>query len=185
MTELTHWGIKGQHWGVRRFRTEDGTYTPAGRERYLKSKQEYKSNKTAQNKLQMKRDKDLYKRAKKADQGRKLYEKGKTITSNEDKIAARKRAQKAVAAVSGLAMATAVYYEQSGGRKNVRIKNRNLSLSEAVGIAAIGATVLSGLGTGAANKHNSSQNEKMRAYWHRSKDVKDLNKNAKNPAYGG
>ncbi len=32
MTELTHWGIKGQRWGVRRYRNEDGTYTPAGRE---------------------------------------------------------------------------------------------------------------------------------------------------------
>lgn len=31
---LAHYGIKGQKWGVRRFQNEDGTYTPAGRERY-------------------------------------------------------------------------------------------------------------------------------------------------------
>lgn len=31
---LEHFGIKGQHWGVRRFQEEDGTLTPAGRERY-------------------------------------------------------------------------------------------------------------------------------------------------------
>ena len=31
---LAHHGIKGQKWGVRRFRNEDGTLTPAGKERY-------------------------------------------------------------------------------------------------------------------------------------------------------
>ena len=31
---LAHYGIKGQRWGVRRFQNNDGTYTPAGRERY-------------------------------------------------------------------------------------------------------------------------------------------------------
>ena len=34
---LTHYGIKGQRWGQRRFQEEDGTYTAAGRERYRKS----------------------------------------------------------------------------------------------------------------------------------------------------
>lgn len=32
--ELYHYGIKGQKWGVRRYQNEDGTLTPAGRERY-------------------------------------------------------------------------------------------------------------------------------------------------------
>lgn len=32
--ELMHYGIKGQKWGVRRFQEEDGSLTPAGRERY-------------------------------------------------------------------------------------------------------------------------------------------------------
>lgn len=31
---LTHWGIKGQRWGVRRYRNEDGTLTEAGKKRY-------------------------------------------------------------------------------------------------------------------------------------------------------
>lgn len=34
---LMHFGIKGQKWGVRRFQNEDGSLTPEGRERYLKS----------------------------------------------------------------------------------------------------------------------------------------------------
>ena len=32
--ELSHHGIKGQKWGVRRFQNPDGTLTPDGRERY-------------------------------------------------------------------------------------------------------------------------------------------------------
>ena len=33
-SELYHHGIKGQKWGVRRFQNEDGSLTPAGKERY-------------------------------------------------------------------------------------------------------------------------------------------------------
>ena len=33
-TYLYHHGIKGQHWGIRRFQNQDGSLTPAGRERY-------------------------------------------------------------------------------------------------------------------------------------------------------
>ena len=32
--ELYHHGIKGQHWGVRRFQNEDGSLTSAGKKRY-------------------------------------------------------------------------------------------------------------------------------------------------------
>lgn len=34
MDFLMHYGIPGQRWGVRRFQNEDGTLTPAGKERY-------------------------------------------------------------------------------------------------------------------------------------------------------
>lgn len=34
--ELTHWGIKGMKWGLRRYQNPDGTLTPAGRKRYNK-----------------------------------------------------------------------------------------------------------------------------------------------------
>lgn len=36
MTELTHWGIKGMKWGVRRYENPDGTLTEAGKKRYSK-----------------------------------------------------------------------------------------------------------------------------------------------------
>lgn len=31
--ELTHWGIKGQRWGIRRYQNKDGSLTPAGKKR--------------------------------------------------------------------------------------------------------------------------------------------------------
>lgn len=35
---LKHYGLKGMHWGVRRFQYDDGSLTSAGRARYLKDK---------------------------------------------------------------------------------------------------------------------------------------------------
>lgn len=34
-SELYHHGIKGQHWGIRRYQNEDGSLTSAGEKRYL------------------------------------------------------------------------------------------------------------------------------------------------------
>lgn len=33
-SQLAHHGIKGMHWGIRRFQNEDGSYTSAGKKRY-------------------------------------------------------------------------------------------------------------------------------------------------------
>lgn len=49
---LSHHGIEGQKWGVRRFQNEDGTLTPEGRERYTHA--------NAYTLSQYKRDKDVY-----------------------------------------------------------------------------------------------------------------------------
>lgn len=38
--ELTHWGIKGMRWGVRRYQNADGSLTPAGKKR----RQQYDSS---------------------------------------------------------------------------------------------------------------------------------------------
>ena len=35
--ELTHYGVKGMKWGVRRYRNKDGSLTPAGKARRAKS----------------------------------------------------------------------------------------------------------------------------------------------------
>lgn len=37
-SELYHFGIKGQKWGIRRYQNEDGTYTELGKERYSDSR---------------------------------------------------------------------------------------------------------------------------------------------------
>ena len=39
--ELWHHGIKDQRWGIRRFQNEDGSLTPAGKERYRKYSNRY------------------------------------------------------------------------------------------------------------------------------------------------
>ena len=57
--ELTHHGIKGQKWGIRRFQNKDGSLTPAGRKRYdddgpstpKKSKQEGQTDPKRRDKL--------------------------------------------------------------------------------------------------------------------------------------
>lgn len=36
--DLAHFGIKGMHWGIRRFQQSDGTLTSAGKERYSKDR---------------------------------------------------------------------------------------------------------------------------------------------------
>lgn len=39
-TELYHWGVKGQKWGVRRYQNKDGTLTDAGKKRYERDQRE-------------------------------------------------------------------------------------------------------------------------------------------------
>lgn len=43
--ELYHYGVKGMHWGVRRYQNYDGTYNSAGKKRYFgEGKKDTKSN---------------------------------------------------------------------------------------------------------------------------------------------
>lgn len=58
--EMYHHGIKGMHWGIRRFQNEDGTLTAAGRRRYEKelNKMDKKASLHAADSLAYKRHAD-------------------------------------------------------------------------------------------------------------------------------
>lgn len=49
-SELTHHGIKGQRWGVRRFQNQDGSLTAAGQKRYDSGSNGGNQSATKQNK---------------------------------------------------------------------------------------------------------------------------------------
>lgn len=49
---LAHHGIKGQRWGIRRFRNEDGTLTSAGKKRYSSDSTKNRNQQEIDNKNQ-------------------------------------------------------------------------------------------------------------------------------------
>lgn len=60
--ELTHHGIKGMKWGVRRYQKKDGSLTPAGKKRYNEEESQYreKLSKALKNKNIRNSDKKLF-----------------------------------------------------------------------------------------------------------------------------
>lgn len=116
-TYICHHGVKGMHWGVRRYQNYDGRYTQAGLARYKESVSDYNKNKQkykdmkkeggySSHELKVQKGKikafkkqadrryDLLKSDKLADKGRVRYEEGERIlernshTKNISKAAA-------------------------------------------------------------------------------------------------
>ena len=171
--ELYHHGIKGMKWGVRRYQNYDGSYTKKGLARYNKAMSDYESAKKSANetktayksgsatkqqykdskvnvkaaKRELNKSYDNLKTDKLADEGKKLYKQGKTISGNSQK---KMVAQTAIVAGSGIAQY--IIKSTTGNEK----------------IANIAATTIA-LGGTAANAiiagKTASDNKKLRAYY--------------------
>ena len=116
--ELTHHGIKGQKWGVRRFQNKDGSLTPAGRKRYDEPNQGTNStNKKTQNT----KSKSLHRL--------KLEEKyrneGLSKEEAEQKAIKRIKAEAYIAAAAGVTVASCLAYAKYKGYTTDKIIKEN------------------------------------------------------------
>lgn len=170
---LMHYGVKGMKWGVRRYRNYEGSYTKRGVERYDKaeaaynaakqkqksvkasvkagsaSKQDYQNAKSQTKAAKRKLDTAYgnLKSDKMADQGKKLYASGKTITGNT---------RTNVIAQTGVVVGSRVVNRMIASKYG----NQQLANLSASAIAAGGTAVNVLL---ALKTH--SDNKKLRAYY--------------------
>lgn len=157
MESLSHHGIMGMRWGVRRYQNYDGSYTKKGLERYRKAESEYEQKKSdykngkatrtevRKAKKELNRSYDRLKQDKLADQGKELYSKGKTINDN-----------RRIATLSETAIGLGSSIANRVLRQYASQKVADIS-SELI---AIGGTFVNGL---IAAKYNSDA-KKLRAY---------------------
>ena len=170
---LAHHGVKGMRWGVRRYQNYDGSYTQKGLERYRKADQAHEDakQKAKETKHAYKMGtatKDQYKAAKGevkvtkraldksydklktdklADEGKKLYQRGKTITSNT---------QTTQLAETGIIVGSGIVTTLLSNT----MKDTRVAYLAGTSIA-IGGTIVNAILTGKAN----SENKKLRAYY--------------------
>ena len=168
-TELYHYGIKGQKWGVRRYQNYDGSYTKAGMKRYNtamdkydKKLSEYKDAKKSgvkgdalklrkakvkEAKREVKKHYKHLKLDKQADKGKILYASGKRITFDNT-------VSSTLAKIGSLSLTAAVYNKQTN-----QLGNENVTKA----LAAIGGVSLAASGIKRAVDY-APQNQ-LRAYY--------------------
>ena len=126
--ELTHHGIKGQKWGVRRFQNKDGSLTPAGKRRYDEPNRQ--SNSSPRSNQQSNSNAKKYKIPKNKSLHRlKLEEKymkqGMSREEAEQAAAKRIRTEQFVAVAAGVTVASAVAYAKYKGYTSDKIIKEN------------------------------------------------------------
>ena len=137
--ELTHHGIKGQKWGIRRFQNKDGSLTPAGRRRYddgINDKQYGK----ADVKKQTKSNEKAYKIPKNKSLHRlqleeKYRKQGLSQEQAEQQAAKRIRTEKYVAAAAAVTVASCVAYAKYKGYTSDKIFETNTEFQRIMKLA--------------------------------------------------
>ena len=137
--ELTHHGIKGMKWGVRRFQNKDGSLTPAGRRRYddgINDKQYSK----ADVKKQTKSNEKTYKIPKNKSLHRlqleeKYRKQGLSQEQAEQQAAKRIRTEKYVAAAAAVTVASCVAYTKYKGYTSDKIFETNTEFQRIMKLA--------------------------------------------------
>lgn len=170
-----HYGVKGMKWGVRRYQNYDGTYTQRGLKRYNKAVEEFNSAEQSrkQAKQRLKTDKsqeaknsyrkaktqakakqktankayDNLKKDRMADEGKKLYQQGKTISGNTTMT----RLKQLGVGVGGSAVASAVA-STYGNTKYGQLSAQAIATGSAAVAIILGAKA-------------TSENRKLRAYY--------------------
>ena len=137
--ELTHHGIKGMKWGIRRFQNKDGSLTPAGRRRYddgINDKQYGK----ADVKKQTKSNEKTYKIPKNKSLHRlqleeKYRKQGLSQEQAEQQAAKRIRTEKYVAAAAAVTVASCVAYAKYKGYTSDKIFETNTEFQRIMKLA--------------------------------------------------
>ena len=180
---LMHYGVKGMKWGVRRYERKGGSFVRRGMKRmeqkqqayndakseYKQAKKDYKAKRISKQDLWIAKDK---KRAKKidrdkqqrqlksdylADQGKRLYGKGKTVRGN-----------KAVVSNVGAITAAGVVASRvflKGRSTWVRL-SKNTRMNVNLGAVVPATIALGGAAVGGIlTAKNNYQNKRLRAYY--------------------